>query len=178
MNVSFDYIRKGDDIINNDIIIGLFGTCDKSHWRDKFISIYQNRNIPYYNPQIKDWKPEYAQIEAEHLANDKIILFPITYESYGLGSLSEIGFSVLNAIKLNDRRHFVILIDNYLDDNLQDENLRKESLKNRSLVKNHLLKLDMSNIYLVNNLENMLQVSLILYQSENIKNKISKYLTR
>lgn len=160
----------------NNLTIGLFGTCDKSCWRDKFIEIYQKYNIHYYNPQVKDWNPQCAKIEAEHLANDKIILFPITHESYGLGSLSEIGFSVLNAIKLNDRRYFVILIDDYLDCSLQDVDLRKESLKNRSLVKNHLLQLDMSNIYLVNSLDDMLQVSLILYQSENLKLAIENYL--
>ena len=163
-------------MIMNNLTIGLFGTCDKSHWRDKFIVTYKSQDVPYYNPQVKDWNLQCAQIEAEHLANDRIILFPITHESYGLGSLSEIGFSVLNAIKLNDRRYFVILIDDYLDADLQDDNLRKESLKNRSLVKNHLLKLGMSNIYLVNSLDDMLQVSLILYQSENLKLAIESYL--
>lgn len=167
---------KEGGIIDENLIIGLFGTCGESKWRNSFISMYKKLGVNYFNPQVDNWKPELAQIEAEHLAKDKIVLFPITYETYGLGSLSEIGFSILNAIKLDDRRYFVILIDDYLNKKLDDCNLVNESLKNRSLVKNHLLKLNMSNIYLVDNLNQMLDVSLVLYKSENIKNNISKYL--
>ena len=62
----------------NKNCIGLFGTCGNSTWRNKFMEIYDKKNIIYYNPQVDDWKPEDAVIEAERLANDQIILFPIT----------------------------------------------------------------------------------------------------
>lgn len=157
------------------ITIGLFGSCGNTQWRNKFINEYEGLNIKYYNPQVEDWKPEFAEIEAEHLANDKIILFPITSETYGLGSLSEVGFSILNAIKLDDRRNFVILIDSVLESSLDNENLKKESLRARALVKQHLKKLNLSNIYLVDTLDEMLEVSLILYKSELSKISIEKY---
>ena len=38
---------------------------------------------------------------AEHLADDEIVLFPITKDTYAMGSLSEVGFSFLQAVKLN-----------------------------------------------------------------------------
>jgi len=160
---------------NKEITIGLFGTCGDSNWRKKFIETYDRINISYFNPQVSNWNPELAEIEAQHLATDEIILFPITSETYGLGSLSECGFSILNAIKLEDRRNLIILIDSKLDSKLKDEKLIKESLRARALVKQHLKKLDLPNVYLVNTLNKMLEVSLILYQSEYDKNTIKKY---
>ena len=161
--------------IDNEITIGLFGTCGNSNWRDKFIKEYDKLNINYYNPQVENWNPKLAVVEAEHLAKDQIILFPITYETYGTGSLSELGFSILNAIKLDNKRNFVVMIDDYLDDSLQNKELISESLRSRKLVKQHLLKLNLSNIYLVNTLDEMLQVSIILYNIEKLKLPINKY---
>lgn len=151
------------------LCIGLFGTCGSTTWRqDLFIPEYEKRNICYYNPQVEDWRPEDAEIEAEHLANDQIILFPITNETYGLGSLSEVGFSILNAIKLDDRRDFVVLIDPVVNTSIDfdwDEKLVKESIKMRALVKQHLIKLNYSNVYYVQALDEMLELSIVLYSN-------------
>ena len=78
--------------------IGLFGTCGTSTFRkDLFIPKYESiglkDGVDFFNPQVKNWSPNCAVLEAQHLAEDSIILFPITHETYGLGSLSEIGFS-------------------------------------------------------------------------------------
>ena len=56
-----------------NLCIGLFGTCGGSKWRDKFIAKYNERGIEFFNPQKDDWKPEDAEIEADHLANDGVI---------------------------------------------------------------------------------------------------------
>ena len=157
------------------IIIGLFGTCGDSEWRDEFIQKYNELGISFFNPQVDGWVPEYAPIEAEHLANDKIILFPITSESYGLGSLSEVGFSILNAIKLDSQRNFVVLIEEFLDTELTDEKMITESIKDRALVKQHLLKLRLSNVYYVETLTDMLRVSIVLHTAETIKQEIQKF---
>lgn len=116
------------------ITIGLFGTCGQSRWREPFIAEYKNRNINYYNPQVDNWSPENAIEEAKHLTEDEIILFPITNETYGLGSLSEVGFSILNVINLNKRRSFIVFIDDNVNETLinkekQNESFKKESLK-------------------------------------------------
>jgi hypothetical protein len=157
------------------ITVGLFGTCGGTTWRNIFMEKYENLGITYYNPQVDDWKPELADIEAEHLASDEIILFPITGETYGSGSLTETGFSVLNAINMNKHRFFVILVDNILDDSLSDEIARKESLRSRALVKAHLKKLSMSNVYVVQTLEEMYEVSIKLYAVSNILADVSVY---
>ncbi|MDR2540524.1 MAG: nucleoside 2-deoxyribosyltransferase domain-containing protein [Candidatus Peribacteria bacterium] len=161
----------------NKNVIGLFGTCGASTWRDAFMAKYQELGIEYFNPQKDDWKPEDAENEAEHLASDQIILFPITDETYGMGSLSETGFSILNAIKLDDRRDFVILVSPTVKEELQVENpaLFKESTRARALVKQHLKKLNFSNLYVVETLDEMLKVSIALWNSYQVRQEVAFY---
>lgn len=157
--------------------IGLFGTCGKSKWRDEFVKKYEELGITFFNPNVPDWKPELAVIEAEHLANDQILLFPITNETYATGSLAESGFSILNAIKLDDRRDLVMLIHQDLEQELKDENptMAKESLRARALVTQHLKKQNLANLYVVSTIEEMLQVSVTLWESHQIRNKIKDF---
>lgn len=149
--------------------IGLFGTCGGSKWRDSFMELYEESDIPFFNPQVDDWTPEMAVEEAKHLASDAVILFPITRETYASGSLAEVGFSILNALKLDDRRDFVILIDMELDESLDDEVARKESLRSRALVIEHLKRLNLPNVYLVDTLDEMLNISFALYRAAEIR---------
>lgn len=161
----------------NNIMIGLFGSCGNSVYRKRFIEKYNELGIAHYNPQVEDWKPEFAQVEAEHLATDKVIIFPITSESYGLGSLSEMGFSILNAIRLDRRRNFVVMIEPTLDSSLTDERLLEQSINGRELLLAHLNKLNLSDLYIVETLDEMLEVSIALYNSEKCKESIMKYST-
>ena len=154
------------------LCIGLFGSCDITTWRqDIFIPKYLELGMvdgkDFYNPQLPPgkWKPEDAQHEAEHLANDAIVCFPVTSSSYSLGSLVETGFSILQSIRFDDRRDFIIMIDDHLINILmEDEKLSKESLRARALVKEHLRKLNFSNVYLVETLEEMLELSIKLFE--------------
>lgn len=158
--------KKRPDIVT----IGLFGTCGGSKWRVPFKYQYDQRGIAYFDPQVENWDPSMAAIEADHLAEDEVVLFPITGETYGLGSLCETGFSILQAIRLDDRRDFVILIAEKLDDALfVDSRVAKESLRSRALVRKHLEKLRLSNVFLVDTLPEMLEVSLQLYRAAGIK---------
>jgi len=157
------------------VTIGLFGVCDKSKWRDPFIKRYSELNMDFFNPQADDWKPERAKEEARHLAEDEIILFPVTSETYASGSLAEVGFSILQAIKLDDRRDFVILIDTDLDPNLDDPAARGESLRARALVMEHLRKMRLANLYLVDSLSQMLEVSIKLYEAAKIREPLKIY---
>jgi hypothetical protein len=161
----------------NSPVIGLFGTCGRSTFRDAWIKEYNQSGVSYFNPQkgIDAWKEEDAFDEAFHLANDDIILFPITSEEYSIGSLSEAGFSILNAISLDERRDFVIYIARTLDDHLSDVALRKESLRARALVMQHLLKLRLSNLYIVDSLDDMLFLSFELYNIASARLALSKY---
>jgi len=166
------------------ITIGLFGTCGKSNWRDEFIKAYQMEGITYFNPQKDNWQPCNADIEAEHLVNDDIVLFPITDETYAFGSLAETGFSILQALKLNERREFIIMVtpDVKLDESKMSTNeilqytlLRQESFRARALVKAHLKKLNYPNVWVVQSLDNMLKLSLHLHAIEVLKRATIKY---
>ena len=157
--------------------IGLFGTCGTSTFRQelfipKYLSIGLKDGTDFFNPQVKDWNPNCAVVEAQHLAEDSIILFPITSETYGLGSLSEVGFSVLHAIRLNGNRDIIVMIDQHLDSELmRSEILTKESIRARKLVLEHLKTLDLSSLFIVNSLQNMLDLSVKLYECQLIKTK-------
>ena len=161
------------------VCIGLFGTCGDSTWRESFIRDYDLDEVTYFNPQLEPgkWKPEFAEVEAEHLADDEIILFPITSETYAMGSLAETGFSILQAIRLDDRRDFVIMIDKDLDQELKDTNptMAIESLRARALVLQHLKKLRLSNLYVVDSLNQMLEVSLTLYKAHQLTFDLKRF---
>ena len=147
------------------LCIGLFGTCDKIRWRDPFMQKYDELGIKYFNPMVDNWHPGMVPLEAEHLKEDPIILFPVLALSYGLGSLSEIGFGPLKALRQNKYRSFVILVDDDVTEELKakDEAKAKDSLRSRKLVKGHLKGLNMPNVYLVETLEQMLETSLKLH---------------
>lgn len=160
------------------ITVGLFGTCGGSTWRDPFINQLTLAGIDFFNPQLGpgEWNEDCAVIEAEHLATDEIVLFPVTDESYGLGSLAETGFSISNAMKLDDRRDFVILIAKSVNDELKkNEELSRESIKMRALVLQHLKKLKLPNVYLVDTLAEMHRITKALYESKKLMLPFKKY---
>ena len=170
------------------LCIGLFGTCGNSTWRsDLFIPAYEKfgwrkctsakswDGENFFDPQLPGtmWDDilaaggNPAKVEAEHLAEDAVICFPVTNETYAAGSLAEVGFSILNAIRLDDRRDFIVLVDPKVDQKLVDANpvAAKESLRARALVLAHLKKQRLSNLYLVPTLEDMLAVSIALFKA-------------
>jgi hypothetical protein len=143
-----------------------------------FIPEYQKQGwvdgTDFFNPQLPGdlWERQQAagldpaKIEAEHLAEDAVICFPVTGETYSAGSLAEVGFSILNAIRLDERRDFIIMIDSKLDPKLVADNpvAAKESTRSRALVLAHLKKLRLANLYLVDNLNEMLSLSIVLFE--------------
>lgn len=154
------------------LTVGMFGTCGGSKWREPFIVKFNELGIDFFDPQVPNWTPDCAIIEAEHLAEDAIILFPVTGETTGVGSLSEVGFSILNAIRLDNQRDFVIMIEPDLTEALKDSippAQAKESIRARALVNQHLKKMRLSNLYIVDNFDEMLEVSISLYNAAKIR---------
>lgn len=148
--------------------IGLFGTCGASRWRDPFIAAYRERGIRYFNPQVDNWTPELADIEAQHLKRDEIVLFPITGETYGTGSLAETGFSLLQAVSSNSTRFVVYFIEAVLDEALAaDPVAHQESLRARRLVTAHLRENVHPNAFVAASLDDMLDTSLRLHAVVN-----------
>lgn len=152
--------------MNKNITIGLFGTCGGSTWRDEFIAKYVELGIDFFNPQVDNWTPAMADIEAEHLVEDDIILFPVTGETAGMGSLAETGFSMFQAMKTNMNRYFVFMVDAECDPTkVTDATLAKESRRARALVRAHLRKNPHANVFVCDNLAQMLEVSVLLRDS-------------
>lgn len=155
--------------------IGLFGTCGDSTWRKRFVETYQALGIRFFNPQIADWKPEHADIEAEHLKRDEIILFPVTGETYGSGSLAETGFSVMQAVASPLRRYVIVLIDPEPAPHLEaDGTAYKESVRARRLVRAHLVANPRQNVYVVEDLDEMLALSIKLHGALDEMQKIDR----
>ncbi len=124
---------------------------------------YDELGIPYFNPMVDDWHAGLVPLEAQHLAEDEIIMFPILGWSYAEGSLSEMGFGPLKAMRQNINRSFVYFIETVLHERLTDPDRCKSSLRARSLLLGHLEKLDAPNIYVVKSLEQALETTITLY---------------
>jgi hypothetical protein len=154
--------------------VGLFGTCGGSRWRDQFIARYEALGIPYFNPQVENWTPELADVEAWHLANDSLVLFPITSETFAAGSLAETGFSALTALRTNENRFVMLYIDPNVDDALvaQNPQAAKDSVRARKLVLAHLKQNPVSNVFVVESLEQMLEQSIKLYAALELINSV------
>lgn len=158
--------------------IGLFGTCDNSTWRNSFIEEYEKLGIEYFNPDAGDnWHPGMIEDENRHLNNDIIILFPVLTESLGTGSLGEIGFSVLNVTRnvMNGKNQtLVVLIDRECHDVRKSVLLREESNRARKLVRSKMEVVRHPNIFLVETLEEMKEVSLQLWNIQEQREEVLK----
>lgn len=147
-------------------VIGLFGVCATTTWRKDFMAEYDARGIFYFNPQVEDWDPSLAAIEADHLVSDRILLFPVTADTYAIGSLAEVGFAVLSAVMGAGSRSVIVLVEKEVNDQLKAENpvLAKESNRARALVLAHLDNIIHSEVYFVETMDEMMNVSITLYE--------------
>jgi hypothetical protein len=150
--------------------VGLFGTCGNSTWRQAFMELFEKYNIDYFNPQVDDWNDKFAVIEAKHLVKDDIVIFPVTKDTYGTGSLAETGFSIMQVLKSMEtlsskHRKVILMIDPSLDEKLKIDNplLAKESIRARALVLAHLDEVRNPNVYAVTNIQDMLTLCVELY---------------
>ena len=167
---------------DSEICVGLFGTCGASQWRNTFIAEYNQRNILFFNPQVPDgtWSAGMVHEENRHFNTDQIILFPVTDETTGQGSLAEIGFSIINALRQNRNRYFIFLIDDICLDPTASQDAVSDSNRSRQLVKSKLITESLSNdnIFLVQTLDDMLRLSVLLYDSllytQQLKTRIAE----
>jgi hypothetical protein len=149
----------------NPRTVGLFGTCGGSTWRDPFMHLLDEQGIAYFNPQVDNWTPELADIEAWHLANDRLILFPVTDETFGFGSLAETGFSLQSALALNTNRFVMLYIAPAVNAQLAASSPEQAdaSRRARKLAMAHLAKAQNPNVFVATSLEDMQSKMLRLY---------------
>jgi hypothetical protein len=101
---------------NETPTVFLGGTCGGDQWRDRFMSQLDDMEISYFNPQVADWNPWMLEMENHCIRNSPVLLFPVLETTLGLGSLGELGFSVLSIlrdIQSGKNREIIILIDRY-----------------------------------------------------------------
>jgi hypothetical protein len=128
---------------------------------------YTQLGIRYFNPQVENWNPEFAAVEARHLVEDELILFPVTNETLGAGSLAETAFSILETLRSDANRFLVFYIAPDLSPELtaQDAQGAAASVRVRALVRAHLLAKRHPTVLVVQSLEQMLEVSLLLHHA-------------
>lgn len=152
--------------------VGLFGTCGNTTFRkDIMIPAFEAAGVNYFNPQLAPdaWNDEAAALEAQHLANDRIICFPITKDTYASGSLAETGLSLLQAVNINKQSKIILMIDMDLAPELEENPVAaKESKRARRLVAAHLAQLNLPNLFIVSSIEEMTEVAILLYKSEQL----------
>lgn len=79
-------------------VIGLFGTCGDSKWREEIaIPAIEAAGKKYFNPVVADWNEDAMRNEAAHAASDKVILLVLTGETTGIASMAESGWLALQA---------------------------------------------------------------------------------
>ena len=160
-----------------EVRIGLFGTAGHSTWRQRFIDAYVATGTLYYTPQVAvgTWDPSMADVEAENLAGNRVLVFALTGETYGTATMAEIGIAA-TSVKGTDRHLLVyvelnIAFDKVVDPEVvgDDENVRAlltQIVRNhenaRALLIAHLGKLNLPNVTLCTSLDAMLQESLRL----------------
>lgn len=86
-------LNSRNDLVNQ---VFLGGSCDPTTWRqDTAIPMLDAEEIAYYNPQVKEWKPELMEIEAEAKLKSSVLLFVLDSQTRALATLNEvIEFSV------------------------------------------------------------------------------------
>lgn len=145
------------------ITVGLFGTCANSTWREPFIKEYKQRKIDFFNPDLgDDWTPDAAEDENRHLMEDDIILFPVLSWSHGFGSLGEIGFSimtVMNNVLEGSNQYLIVLIDDKCEMKDADAETIKQSNNTRKIIKSKVEDVKHPNVFLVNTLDEMKELS-------------------
>ncbi len=145
---------------SNITMVGLFGTCGSSTWRKPVIDRFIAEGVGFFNPQVEDWTPELAVIEAEHLAGDVIVLMAVTGETTGAASLVEAGLMVARAL-LEPDKSFVLYIEPEVNPALEGA---KDSNRARRLLAEHLGHFgQVPNLRVATSLDEALEMTLQLW---------------
>lgn len=124
-------------------VVGLFGTCGDSRWREDFaIPVFGTLGIEYFNPVVKDWNEEAMRREAEHASVDAVILMVITGETTAVASMAESGWIALQAY-LRGQKLIMVLSDmpEEMEPRKDERGEYFRPNKTRNLLRQHISKL-------------------------------------
>ena len=147
--------------------VGLFGTCGNSTWRDSVIEALKENGVVFFNPQVDNWTPELAVVEATHLSTDSVLVVAITDETTAFASLAEVGFAVAAAAKAPNSRAIIVHVAREVDPNVADAAVVKDSNRARKLVLEHLKKCNLNNVFVVDNLNDLTTAAIAQYNRIN-----------
>ena len=165
-------------------IVFLGGTCGGDLWRTPFETALTTMGVSFFNPQVDDWQPWMAEEENRCIAHSPVVLMPVLASTLGLGTLGEVGFSilaVLRSILAGHNRTLITLIDPEADAacTIKEQidgawvtvqaspGIIRESNRMRALVRSKVATFHHPNVILVDTLE-MMQTTLhqVLEQQE------------
>lgn len=146
----------------NNKTVGLFGTCGNSTWRNAYISWFESMGIQYFNPLLTN--REYDNVEdpkreAQHLTNDRVIIFPVLGLTDGILSLGEVNIAIAQVI-MSWNRHLIVFIEPNANPNFVTDTAKlAKSNQMRSLYLAHLSNIHHPRIHIVESEEAMWEVS-------------------
>lgn len=148
-------------------IVGLFGSCGDSQWRDEFIKMFKGLGIQWFNPNKENWSMEDAKSEEMHLLADDIVCFPVLGETFGSASLAESSLSIMRAVLDRKTNKFTIILIEDIADSLEEANPQafKESRAARAIIKRHLQHVAHDRVFIVETLGDMLEVVVSLHSA-------------
>lgn len=103
----------------------LGGTCNESTWREELIPMLK---IDYFNPVVKDWKPENMKEEIKQREICDFVLYVITKEMISVYSIAEV---VDDSNKRPNKTIFC-----YLDEGFSVEQIKSLSQVRKMVEKN------------------------------------------
>ncbi len=148
-------------------VVGLFGTCGDSKWREQFaIPLLEKTGIKYFNPVVADWNEEAMHREAEHASTDAIILMVITGETTAIASMAESGWIALQAYLRGQK--LIIVLQDIPTENEPRKDEKGGSFtpnKTRRLLRQHITKLPseiLDTVYLFDDIGDAVQKAIML----------------
>ena len=128
-------------------LVGLFGTCNNSTWRDRVIPLLK---VEYYNPVVtgRPWTPDDARIEEQVKKLADILLYVITPLQTGFYSIAEMTYS---AIKAKDKKVIIVFLN-------EDDGLSFTVSQSRSNAEIVTLLKDESNVSFTNSLAEVVEL--------------------
>ena len=118
-------------------VVGLFGTCGASKWRENIVvPALTTAGVDSFNPVVEHWDEEAQRREVDHAATDKVVMIVITGETTGIASMAELGWIALNAETAGQK--LVIVLEDMPNDVKDETGASLRINKARSLVRKYI----------------------------------------
>ena len=158
-------------------VVGLFGTCGSSKWREEtVIPILEAAGVEYFNPVVPEWNEEAQRNEVDHAANDNVILMAITGETSGIASMAELGWQA--AAAESKGRGMVIFLEDMPNDLKDETGASLRINKCRALIRKYIAAHNSPKIVLASSLEDAAnQAVLMMELMGGIRSSLNNILT-